>query len=216
MLFRSIVWEETTTNGTTDVYAQRFSPQHRARWSRPGICVSCFRGNQSYPRVVPAGDDGVFVVWQSDSAGKDNINIWCQRIAPDGTHAWQTPLPVCVAPGNQTRPAVASDIDGGILVAWEDTRRGDTDIYGQYVQYDGSPTGSEDGVPVEVAPGEQTGVKFTRDTNGVVTGVSWLDKFSPMQPAARVETDLSKLPIPEPAGFLAAAAAAALLIRRRF
>ena len=48
---------------------------------------------------------------------------------------------VCVAAGDQFRPAVTTDGAGGVLVFWYDVRSGNSDIYGQRVRADGSEIG---------------------------------------------------------------------------
>lgn len=208
------VWEKQTENNDIDIFARRVSPSGESMWQPEEICVHEFRGNQTHPKVVPAADDGVFVVWQSDSAGTDNINLWSRHIAVNGTPTWPTPFPVSTAPGNQTDQVVAPDIDGGFLVAWVDYRDGNADVYGQYIQSDGSPAGTEDGVPIEIAPGDQADVTFTFTTNNVVKGIAWKDHSSPLKQPARVETDISRIPIPEPGSFIVISVMAVLIMRR--
>jgi hypothetical protein len=191
------VWE-THSVEDKDIYADRTEPSGTQVWQNAPICIHEFRGDQTHPKAVPAADDGVFVVWQSDSAGKNNINLWCRHIAADGSLTWATPVPVSTAPKNQTDHVVAPDIDGGFFVAWVDYRDDNADIYGQYIQADGSPAGTEDGVPIEIAPGNQTEVRFTFTTNNIVKGIAWKDHSSPLEHPALVETDISRIPVPEP------------------
>jgi len=196
----AFVWEESLTNRQdTDIYAQMFSADGAPLWPGGRTPVNLFRGRQRFPKVASAADGGVFVVWQSDSAGPNNINIWCQRLLPDGRAAWATPVPVCAYSGNQVQPAIAKDIDGSVLVAWEDYRHGNADVYGQRIEPDGSFTGPEDGVAVEAAPGDQTDVQFQFDDAGQAIAVGWLDHRKGFREPLKVETDISRMPIPEPA-----------------
>lgn len=192
-----VVWENTTESGIR-VYAQRYTADGMPVWDEPGIQVNPFRGNQTNPRVVSAPEDGVFVIWQSDAVGQDNINLWCQRLSPRGERMWRTPVPISVAPGNQINPVVAADVEGGFFVVWEDYRFGKADIYGQYIQSDGAPAGTEDGVAIEVAPGHQRGVHFTFNDKGEPIGIAWRDYSSPLAAPAEVSTDITRIPIPEP------------------
>ena len=115
-------WEEISPDGTdTDLYAQHFGADGAPRWMPRGIVAIKFPGHQRIPAVA-ADERGAYVVWQSDSAGIKNNNIWCQRIEPDGRAAWATPAPVCTAPGDQTHAAIASEPDGQGIIAWEDRR----------------------------------------------------------------------------------------------
>ena len=211
------VWEEALANGSDwDVYAQRFSRGGLQRWPA-NLLVNGFRGNQRYPRVAAADDGGAYIVWQSDSASRDNVNIWCQRILRDGRWAWtETPTPVCTASRNQVRPVIAGDSDGSAIITWVDYRNGNADVYAQRMHADGAPFVSDDGVAVVTAAGDQNNVRFEYDTNGYATAIVWDDNRPELRQPIQVKTDLSQLPIPEPgcALFLMALAAAASRFRQ--
>lgn len=64
-------------------------------------------------------------------------------------------VPVCTASGNQDYPAAATDGSGGMIVAWEDNRGANTDIYAQRVSSNGIPRWTADGVVVCGATGNQ-------------------------------------------------------------
>ncbi|RLD10715.1 MAG: hypothetical protein DRI44_05360 [Chlamydiae bacterium] len=196
------VWSERLqSRNDNDIFAQMFFVDGTKKWNTDSFPVNIFRGNQTNPKVVPSMDGGFFVVWQSDSAGKNNINIWCQRFSQDGEAVWATPIPVCAFSGNQINPVIADDIDGSILVAWEDYRRGNADIYGQRIEQDGSFTGPEDGAAIDVSAGDQTNVKFVFDNNGQPASLKWKSTRKGFSKPVVVETDISKMPIPEPGIF---------------
>lgn len=210
-----VVWEETSRDGAdADITAQKVRPDGKTAWSAAGVAVNAFRGRQQHPRVSPTDDGGVYVVWQSDSAGRDNVNIWCQRLRADGSWAWtDTPTPVCTFPKNQVSPDIATDLDGAALIVWVDYRNGNADIYGQRLERDATPFAAEDGIAIEVAPGDQTNVRFEYDRKGNATSVAWDETRAGFSQPVKVKTDISRLPIPEP-GSLAVAAIAAFLMRR--
>ncbi len=198
-----VVWEETGENSNDiDIVAQKFGKSGVKLWSQNNIPITTFRGNQKNPKVVPLPDGGAYVIWQSDSVGEDNINLWCQRLLPNGNKAWKTSVSVCVAPGNQINPSVTKDSDENLLIVWEDYRNGNADIYGQRIGPDGAPLGVEGGAAIEIAPGNQTDVQFKIDSDGTPTSIFWNNRRSGFSEPIRVETDLSLLPIPEPFLFL--------------
>ncbi len=207
-----VAWESISADGSdTDLYAQHFGADGVPRWMQ-NVVVIKFRGHQRLP-VVAVDGQSAYVAWQSDSAGPGNNNIWCQRIELSGRAAWATPAPVCAAPGDQTHPAIAIEPDGQVIVAWEDRRNGTADIYGQRLDPDGAPVGPEDGWAIEVAPGDQTDVRFERDATGAVRSIGWLDQRGAAAPV-RVDTDLARLQIPEPVLIPLALCAAALILTR--
>ena len=198
-----VVWDEKDkSDNHSDIFAQMFYSDGSKMWDTGRLPVSVFRGNQTNPKVAPAPDGGFFVVWQSDSAGKNNINIWCQKFIQKGRAAWLTPVPVCAFSANQVKPVITPDEDGSILIVWEDYRHGNADIYGQRVEQDGSFTGPEDGVAIAVSPGNQTGVEFKFDKEGNPSAISWYNQRGDFVRPIKVETDISKIPIPEPGMFL--------------
>jgi|GEM_PF-1770802 len=214
-----VVWEDRTSDGSdSNIRAQLFDAAGAPCWgTTTGIRVNDFRGLQTAPRVAGTLRDGYYVVWQSDSAGGQNLNVWGQRITSAGQLAWRAPAAVCTDPAMQTQPAVAVDQDGAALVAWVDYRHGNADIYGQRIEADGAPLLNEDGVAVELAPGDQTNVRFVGGQAHELT-ITWDDHRVGFAAPVRVETDVSRLPIPEPCGMVvlgAALTACAWRARRR-
>ncbi len=195
-----VVWEEISSGSKdTDIIAQKFGPGGKKLWGEKNIPIIFFRGNQKNPAVVPLSDGGAYVVWQSDSAGKNNVNIWCQRLLPNGKKAWKTPVPVCVSSGNQIKPSAAKDEEENLMIVWEDYRGGNADVYGQRIGPDGAPFGVESGAPIEIAPGNQTDAQFSFDSKGAPFSIFWNNNRRGFPEPIRIETDLSLLPIPEPA-----------------
>jgi len=193
------VWaEHEKGSNDNDIFAQMFFIDGTKIWNTGRLPINIFRGDQTSPKVVSSPDGGFFVVWQSDSAGENNINIWCQRFSQDGKAAWITPVPVCAFSGNQINPVITTDIDGSLLVAWEDYRRGNADIYGQRIEQDGSFTGPEDGAVIDESLGNQTSVRFKLDDKGQPVALSWKSKRKGFLQPVVVETDISKMPLPEP------------------
>lgn len=90
-----------------------------------------------------------------------------------------TGVAVCVAAGDQMRPAVTTDGDGGVLVFWYDGRSGNADVYGQRVRADGSldPAWPVGGRAVCVAAGNQLNVVAVPDGSGGAL-VTWIDSRS--------------------------------------
>jgi len=198
-----VVWEEFGKNSNDiDIVAQKFGTNGVKLWNQNNIPITTFRGNQINPKVVPLPDGGAYIIWQSDSAGENNINLWCQRLLPNGNKAWKTSVSVCVASGNQINPSVTKDAEENLLIVWEDYRSGNADIYGQRIGPDGSPLGVEGGAAIEIAPGNQTDVQFKLNSEGAPASIFWNNNRSGFSEPIRIETDLSLLPIPEPFLFL--------------
>ncbi|MCX6840701.1 MAG: T9SS type A sorting domain-containing protein, partial [candidate division WOR-3 bacterium] len=105
------------------------------------ICTAA--GDQTDPRIVTDGSSGAFITWD-DHRDTANCDIYAQRIAADASINWSAEgYPICAADSNQTNPAMTSDGNLGAVVAWQDYRNGNWDIYTQ--GFDISGTGIEIG-----------------------------------------------------------------------
>jgi RHS repeat-associated protein len=124
---------------------------------------------EQYPAVAyDAVDDVYLVVWERrlPPMQDDDWNLYAQRVAGDGDLVGSA-LAICTAAGDQDAPAVAYDAGTGyFLVAWEDNRNGNWDVYARAVQgSDGSMadefavyTGDYDQRYPDVAANEADGV----------------------------------------------------------
>lgn len=84
-------------------------------------------------------------------------------------------LVFCPLAGSQRDPAVCSDGQGGVIVAWTDLREGSPHIYAQKLNGWGNPLWAEDGVPIcTYASGEQSQPKAASDGAGGAY-IAWFD-----------------------------------------
>lgn len=87
------------------------------------------------------------VVWQdSRNSATSGVDIYGALVDKDGnvmTVGYAANFSISTASFTQSNPAVAYDSDNRrFLVVWQDSRNGDSDIYGQLVNADGSKRGS--------------------------------------------------------------------------
>ena len=67
---------------------------------------------------------------------------------------------------DQKWPAIISDNAGGAIIAWQDQRNGDWDVYAQRVSQFGERLWSPDGVPIATAIANQSSVVLVGDGSG--------------------------------------------------
>lgn len=131
-----IVWEDGAS-GSRDIYAQRIDSTGARLWDTLGVPVIRNSGDQTKIQVVSDDAGGVIVTWQDNRNG--NNDIYAQRLGPNGQRLWDTlGVQICVWPGEQTVPVMCQDDAGGAVIAWQDTRYGNNDIYAQRVNASGS------------------------------------------------------------------------------
>ena len=117
-----VAWSDLRNAATSgaDIYIQHFYDDGTVwhGWPANGIPVCTAAGDQVEPALVSDGAGGAIAIWRDLRAG--NSGIYGMRIHADGAlDAGWTPggSAVCIGPGEQTRPAVLPDGNGGAYVA---------------------------------------------------------------------------------------------------
>jgi hypothetical protein len=132
----------------TEVRAQRVNSAGVPQWTADGVEL-CTTGIwylmvPETPSVVADGSGGAIVTWAD---GRGDVDIYAQRVDAAGAPQWTaTGVAISTATNVQDLPAIASDGQGGAIIAWQDGRGGicyseatcQMDIYAQTVNGDGS------------------------------------------------------------------------------
>jgi len=85
---------------------------------------------------VSDGSGGAIITWQDKRNG--NYDIYAQRVSANGVVQWTTNgVAICLVDSDQVDPAIISDGSGGAIIAWQDKRSGNYDIYAQHVNANG-------------------------------------------------------------------------------
>jgi hypothetical protein len=175
-----VAWQDTRT-GTGDIYAQHVvaSGAVDALWSVNGVAICSATGTQVNPVAVSDGSGGAIIAWLDFRSGTTS-DVYAQHIRASGTVDSDWPVDgraLCLATGNQQRLTIASDGQGGAIVAWQDFRGGATaDIYCSHVLGNGvvDPGWPSDGLIVCDATGSQLVPDVVGDSqHGAL--VSWYD-----------------------------------------
>ncbi len=126
-----LAWQDYRTGTTSDIYAQRVAAAGAVLWTATGVIICTAEGDQINPQIVTDNNSGAFVTWE-DYRSISNSDIYVQRIAANAAINWPaTGYLICDADGNQSFPTMADDGIAGAVVAWQDQRNGNWDIYAQ-------------------------------------------------------------------------------------
>jgi hypothetical protein len=88
-------------------------------------------------------------------------------LIPSHASRQQDGIRVCIrAIPDPDNPRITTDGAGGAVVAWDDGRNGNRDIYAQWADSSGTPRWTENGVPVCVRADEQAYPLLTSDGAG--------------------------------------------------
>ncbi|HEY2956108.1 MAG TPA: FlgD immunoglobulin-like domain containing protein [Candidatus Eisenbacteria bacterium] len=149
-----VVWELIFAIGTDiDICGGRVDGSGNVLWSGPEYEPGSI---QEAPAVVPDGAAGAMVAFEDNQSG--NFDIRELRFGPSGFHIWGANI-VCNDPNPQTAPVAAGDGAGGAIIAWQDLRNGDNDIFASRMTSTGarSPGWTSNGNPVAVFASGQSG-----------------------------------------------------------
>ena len=120
------VWEDNR-NGNYDVYGQLVSPA--GTLDGDNYAIGSASQNDRFPRLAMGGSGGGLVAWQRDDGGSAANELYGRRLGSDGRPTGDG-FTLLAAGGEQQRPVAAYDEAGRYLLAWQDNRNGNWDIYG--------------------------------------------------------------------------------------
>jgi hypothetical protein len=126
--------------GNTDIYATRLTSRGSVTvgWPAAGRLLCGAPGRQDGPRAVPDGSGGAIVAWADARGGSPSV--YGVRILGTGllANGWTGGGKALIQSGDMTGgPTMLADA-GGAFLAWTDNRSGDSDIYVQRVNGDGT------------------------------------------------------------------------------
>lgn len=120
------------------VVAQKIDGLGQTLWNDRQVSQYSGAVTQRNPSIALDSSGGAWIAWEDSRDGDQNI--YTQQIDTDGNPLWTTDIRLNSDVGTavQARPVVAagtagSQFDGSFMVAWEDSRNSNTDIYAQVV-----------------------------------------------------------------------------------
>jgi hypothetical protein len=148
-----------------------------AGWPKNGAAVTRAMGDQLRPALAPDGFGGAFLAWVDRSAPQ--ARLFAHHVLSTGAldPLWPANgLIVASAVTDSLVPVVAPDGEGGLYLAWDDTRFLVSDIRAQRLTASGEPSPGwpEDGVGVCTFIGFQFHASLQASPAGIL--VSWLDR----------------------------------------
>lgn len=169
-----IAWDDYRGGTYADIYAQRLNEYGVVEWTANGIVVTNDSYDQIQTIIVPDGFGGAILAWHDYRNEITVPDVYAQRLSSSGGAVWTSGgVDVCTQPGTQFVGPLVADGDGGAIVAWDDFRGSDLDIYAQYVSSAGTPQWTTDGAPVSVTSGSQRHPDAVLCPEGVM--IAWRD-----------------------------------------
>ncbi|MBK7047844.1 MAG: fibronectin type III domain-containing protein [bacterium] len=84
------------------------------------------------------GQGGAIIAWRDSRHGNGALDLFVQNVDGDGQARWiYGGEEVCAAVSEQKLPCLVADGIGGAIIAWQDYRNGNWDIYAQVISHEG-------------------------------------------------------------------------------
>jgi hypothetical protein len=131
-----IIWE-TRVDTNSHIYAQRIL-NDGSSWIADSSAALMPISNQTNAKIIGNGNGDAIVVWQDDRNLATGIDLYGQRFSPVGARRWRSEVAVTTAPNDQQKPVLTTDGLGGAIIAWEDSRNANSDIFAQRVSITGA------------------------------------------------------------------------------
>lgn len=167
-----VAWEDSR-GANSDIYAQMIDGDGALLWRSEGISICETAGDEQLVGVVPDGEEGAIIAWHR--AGGADSDIHAQRIDRRGSPLWAAGgIAVCAEAGDQLQAVMACDGSGGAILAWQDTRGSDIDIYAQRIDPEGNCMWADGGAVVCAVSRDQVRPGIVTDNDGGAI-ITWCD-----------------------------------------
>ncbi len=169
-----VTWIENRS-GSKNIYAQRLALDGTIMWASPaGVTVSAASGNESDLRIASDGAGGALIAFVNNASATPNVYV--QRVRSSGAIWASGGVAVGTNTYSRLNPAIASDGDGGAIVAFEAGPTGEA-IFAQRVNATGALAWGAGGIDVCYADESQTAPEIVEDGAGGAV-VVWRDERS--------------------------------------
>jgi hypothetical protein len=150
------------------LYAQHLSQGGSKGWAADGVVVVTDPGGAIYVEAASNGPEGLFLAW-SDYRNGTNYDIYAQYLNSSGEACWTANgRSVCTAVGHQSINGLLVDETGGLILVWDDSRKGgeQTEVYAQRLNLSGTAQWASNGALVANGLRYQYGARSLPDGSG--------------------------------------------------
>ncbi|MBU2686261.1 MAG: hypothetical protein KKF41_01605, partial [Actinobacteria bacterium] len=205
-----ITWQdERVLVFVSDIYSQRVDSGGAVQWTPDGIPICAAVNNQYNPQLTTDGSEGAIITWEDRRSGAD-LDVYAQRVLSGGTvdPAWDADGVVICDEGNDQQSAfLTTDGREGAILAWQDRRDPDWNIYSQKVDGQGVVQWTVNGVALTDNPEHQVLPRIVNDgCHGAI--VTWQSGPAPNDDVYAQRVNFDGLPQWTAGGTLVGGAAA--------
>ena len=168
----AITWQDYR-NGNRNIYAQRYNSSGSPSGSNFRVNDDTGAADQYSPTIAMDDSDFFTIVWQDDR--NKNFDIYAQRYSPASTPLGSNfKVNKDIGTFDQEDPAISADGSGDFILAWQDYRKGNWDIYAQRYNPSGNPLGFNFQVNDDTGTAFQRYPVIVMDNSGNFI-ITWVD-----------------------------------------
>ncbi len=159
-----VVWRDERSDAG-DIYAQHVNGSGIVQWTINGVSVCVATNIQYEPTATPDGAHGAIIAWTDERTG--DADVYAQRVNAFGLPQWNpNGIGVVLLPEQHNLPSIVSDGKGGAIIAWDDWRSTDQQIYMQRLNTAGNILWPANGLFVSNVVGNQLEITLLGDDHG--------------------------------------------------
>ncbi|MCK7517176.1 MAG: hypothetical protein MZV64_05370 [Ignavibacteriales bacterium] len=145
-----IFWEEFRSSGYA-VSVQRIDSSGNNQFSSEGKLLYFSNEPLTQYEFIKSKPDKIYFLYTNS-----NHNTFTQILDYDGNYLSGGEIPICTTQSSISSLVLYDADANGIVLAWQDNRNGNFDIYAQWINSDGLAMWTANGVPVCIEVSEQT------------------------------------------------------------
>jgi hypothetical protein len=177
-----ITWTDDRDGLNVHIYAQRINGAGAVQWAANGVPICLAANSQASIEMASDGAGGAIICWRDrrTAAGPKggDLNIYAQRVNASGVVQWTVDgVAICIDAATQDNPAIVSDGAGGAILAWDDYRNTNIDVFAQRVDGTGVVQWTTNGIPIGSTTNDQQFAVSVSDGSGGAI-ITWIDDRS--------------------------------------
>ena len=171
----SCFWSEISAiSGTYDIFYQNIDSDGNILLENEGVDLVESLKDDYIMAVVPTPDDKYMVFWMEDTWGGALLKF--TKIDQQGNTeiGWNPNGNGLSTANSDSRYLQVKSIDSGMLAVW--IQEGNfSDIYAQFIDWDGNILWQDGGVPIAQGDNDQVNVSFSFNENNTHSFIAWQD-----------------------------------------
>jgi hypothetical protein len=156
-----IVWQDTRSGTTSNLYAQRVNSAGAVQWAPDGVAVAPSAFYEVEHRVLSDALGGAYITWR-----QNNSSIHAQRVNAAGAIGWAASGVSISSTNMAIGPQIATDGGTGAIISFYRLGGPTADVFAQKIDTAGAIQWPLNGAVISNADGDQSSQQMIGDGSG--------------------------------------------------